>query len=161
MHKHLISGINAEFGVLASQYLSERIRSHKILFFLLESKLYNVKYSYSLSKRYNTSVFKIIIAHQDSALWYFIFLFLFQIKCNVPPPGFPISGFHVDAIDQVVLNLQDEVQKTWHPGDQIVVASTDYSMHQAEEFTLLPCPHCSSRQVRIQGKRGGGGLFEH
>ncbi|XP_029999762.1 cell surface hyaluronidase isoform X2 [Sphaeramia orbicularis] len=66
--------------------------------------------------------------------------------------GFAISGFQVDAADQVVLNLQDEVQKTWQPGDQIVVASTDYSMHQAEEFTLLPCSHCTSRQVRIQGK---------
>ncbi|KAG7258499.1 hypothetical protein CRUP_002636, partial [Coryphaenoides rupestris] len=66
--------------------------------------------------------------------------------------GYPISGFNVDAVDQVVLNLQDEVQQTWRPGDQIVVASTDYSMHQAEEFTLLPCPHCSSRQVRIQGE---------
>ncbi|XP_057687315.1 cell surface hyaluronidase isoform X1 [Corythoichthys intestinalis] len=66
--------------------------------------------------------------------------------------GFPISGFQVDAVDQVMLNLQDEVQQTWQPGDQIVVASTDYSMHQAEEFTLLPCPHCTSQQVRIQGK---------
>lgn len=66
--------------------------------------------------------------------------------------GFPISGFQVDAVDQVVLNLQDEVQPTWQPGDRIVVASTDYSMHQAEEFTLLPCPHCTRRQVRIQGK---------
>ncbi|XP_035514547.1 cell surface hyaluronidase [Morone saxatilis] len=66
--------------------------------------------------------------------------------------GFPISGFQVDAVDQVVLNLQDEVQQTWKPGDQIVVASTDYSMHQAEEFTLLPCSRCTSRQVRIQGK---------
>lgn len=66
--------------------------------------------------------------------------------------GFPISGFQVDAVDQVVLNLQDEVQQTWKPGNQIVVASTDYSMHQAEEFTLLPCPHCTSRQVRIQGE---------
>ncbi|KAF3850731.1 hypothetical protein F7725_012503, partial [Dissostichus mawsoni] len=66
--------------------------------------------------------------------------------------GFPITGFQVDAVDQVLLNLQDEVQQTWQPGDQIVVASTDYSMHQAEEFTLLPCSHCSSRQVRIQGK---------
>ncbi|XP_054628845.1 cell surface hyaluronidase isoform X1 [Dunckerocampus dactyliophorus] len=66
--------------------------------------------------------------------------------------GFPISGFQVDAVDQVLLNLQDEVQQTWQPGNQIVIASTDYSMHQAEEFTLLPCPHCNSRQVRIQGK---------
>uniref|UniRef100_A0A3Q4IEG6 hyaluronoglucosaminidase n=1 Tax=Neolamprologus brichardi TaxID=32507 RepID=A0A3Q4IEG6_NEOBR len=66
--------------------------------------------------------------------------------------GVPTAGFQVDAVDQVVLNLQDEVQQTWLPGDRIVVASTDYSMHQAEEFTLLPCPHCNSRQVKIQGK---------
>ncbi|XP_061584916.1 cell surface hyaluronidase [Cololabis saira] len=65
--------------------------------------------------------------------------------------GYPIMGFQVDAVDQVVLNVQDEVQQTWKPGDSIIVASTDYSMHQAEEFTLLPCPHCTSRQVRIQG----------
>lgn len=65
--------------------------------------------------------------------------------------GFPISGFQVDAVDQVVLNLLDDVQ-TWQPGDQIVVASTDYSMHQAEEFTVHPCPQCTSRQVRIQGR---------
>ncbi|KAM8866345.1 cell surface hyaluronidase isoform 1-T2 [Synchiropus picturatus] len=66
--------------------------------------------------------------------------------------GFAITGFQIDAVDQLVLNLQDEVQQTWRPGDQIVIASTDYSMHQAEEFTLLPCPHCTSQQVRIQGK---------
>uniref|UniRef100_A0A1A8UJ54 hyaluronoglucosaminidase n=1 Tax=Nothobranchius furzeri TaxID=105023 RepID=A0A1A8UJ54_NOTFU len=66
--------------------------------------------------------------------------------------GYPTMGFQVDAVDQVVLNLQDEVQQSWKPGDVVLVASTDYSMHQAEEFTLLPCPECSSRQVRIQGK---------
>lgn len=65
--------------------------------------------------------------------------------------GFPISGFQVDAVDQVVLHLQDDVG-SWRPGDRIVVASTDYSMHQAEEFTLLPCPDCTKNQVRIQGK---------
>uniref|UniRef100_A0A8C6NSJ5 Cell migration inducing hyaluronidase 2 n=1 Tax=Nothobranchius furzeri TaxID=105023 RepID=A0A8C6NSJ5_NOTFU len=68
------------------------------------------------------------------------------------PTGYPTMGFQVDAVDQVVLNLQDEVQQSWKPGDVVLVASTDYSMHQAEEFTLLPCPECSSRQVRIQGK---------
>ncbi|XP_051749548.1 cell surface hyaluronidase [Ctenopharyngodon idella] len=65
--------------------------------------------------------------------------------------GYPTTGFHVDAVDKVVLNLQDDVS-SWKPGDRIVVASTDYSMHQAEEFTLLPCPHCNRKQVRIQGK---------
>ncbi|KAG1958379.1 cell surface hyaluronidase [Pimephales promelas] len=65
--------------------------------------------------------------------------------------GYPTTGIQVDAVDKVVLNLQDDVS-SWKPGDRIVVASTDYSMHQAEEFTLLPCPHCNSKQVRIQGK---------
>lgn len=68
------------------------------------------------------------------------------------PPGYPIMGFQVDAEDQVVLNLQDEVKQTWQPGDTIVIASTDYSMHQAEEFTLLPCPHCAKTQVKIKGE---------
>ncbi|KAG8001668.1 Cell migration-inducing and hyaluronan-binding protein, partial [Nibea albiflora] len=40
----------------------------------------------------------------------------------------------------------------WRPGDRVVVASTDYSMHQAEEFTLLPCPTCTSNQIKVQGK---------
>lgn len=79
---------------------------------------------------------------------------------TLPSPGFPISGFQVDAVDQVVLNLQDEVQQTWKPGDRIVIASTDYSMHQAEEFALLPCPHCTSRQVRIQGEWEDKGYFK-
>lgn len=74
------------------------------------------------------------------------------------PTGYPTMGFLVDAADQVVLNLQDEVQQTWKPGDRIIVASTDYSMHQAEEFTLLPCPQCTSRQVRIQGKTEEGSV---
>uniref|UniRef100_W5MTF7 hyaluronoglucosaminidase n=1 Tax=Lepisosteus oculatus TaxID=7918 RepID=W5MTF7_LEPOC len=65
--------------------------------------------------------------------------------------GYPISGFQVDVVDGVVLHLNDDVQ-SWGPGDRIVIASTDYSMHQAEEFTLLPCPECSKKQVKIQGK---------
>uniref|UniRef100_A0A8C7DF06 hyaluronoglucosaminidase n=1 Tax=Oncorhynchus kisutch TaxID=8019 RepID=A0A8C7DF06_ONCKI len=73
--------------------------------------------------------------------------------------GYPISGFQVDAVDQVVLNLQDDVH-TWQPGNHVVVASTDYSMHQAEEFTLLPCPHCTSRQVRVQGRPQFGHMGE-
>uniref|UniRef100_A0A4W4GET4 hyaluronoglucosaminidase n=1 Tax=Electrophorus electricus TaxID=8005 RepID=A0A4W4GET4_ELEEL len=61
--------------------------------------------------------------------------------------GYASSGFTVDVEDQVVLDLQDDVS-SWRPGERVVVASTDYSMHQAEEFTLLPCPHCTKRQVR-------------
>lgn len=79
---------------------------------------------------------------------------MFHLKSNIVlyPSGVPTAGFQVDAVDQVVLNLQDEVQQAWLPGDRIVVASTDYSMHQAEEFTLLPCPTCASNQLKVRGK---------
>ncbi|XP_050800076.1 cell surface hyaluronidase [Gopherus flavomarginatus] len=63
--------------------------------------------------------------------------------------GVPRSGFQVEAIDGVILHLLEDVSK-WEPEDQIVVASTDYSMYQAEEFTLLPCPECSRYQVKIK-----------
>ncbi|KAG9486768.1 hypothetical protein GDO78_006908 [Eleutherodactylus coqui] len=62
--------------------------------------------------------------------------------------GKALSGFSIEAVDGVVLDLMDEV-RSWQPGDQIVVASTDYSMYQAEEFTLLPCPECNQFQVKI------------
>ncbi|MEE6459359.1 hypothetical protein FKM82_000605, partial [Ascaphus truei] len=65
--------------------------------------------------------------------------------------GVPIFGFVVEAVDGVVLDLMDDVG-TWQPGDQIVVSSTDYSMYQAEEFTLLPCPECSRYQVKVKEK---------
>uniref|UniRef100_A0A6I8SVJ3 hyaluronoglucosaminidase n=1 Tax=Xenopus tropicalis TaxID=8364 RepID=A0A6I8SVJ3_XENTR len=65
--------------------------------------------------------------------------------------GKPIFGFQVEAVGGVVLDLLDDVS-SWQPGDQIVVSSTDYSMYQAEEFTLLPCPECSKYQVKVKEK---------
>ncbi|XP_065544871.1 inactive cell surface hyaluronidase CEMIP2-like isoform X6 [Lathamus discolor] len=64
--------------------------------------------------------------------------------------GVPHNGFKVEASNGIILHLVDEVT-SWLPGDRIVVASTDYSMHQAEEFNLLPCPECKSNQVKIDG----------
>ncbi|XP_078665559.1 cell surface hyaluronidase-like [Branchiostoma floridae x Branchiostoma belcheri] len=64
------------------------------------------------------------------------------------------SDFHIAVTGKVadyVINLNDDVT-SWQPGDRIVFASTDYSMEQTEEFDLLPCPECSSYQVRINGK---------
>ncbi|XP_066283939.1 inactive cell surface hyaluronidase CEMIP2-like [Branchiostoma lanceolatum] len=52
---------------------------------------------------------------------------------------------------EYVINLKDDVS-SWQPGDHIVLASTDYNMEQAEEFQLLPCPECSSHQVKISGQ---------
>ncbi|NXC70693.1 TMEM2 hyaluronidase, partial [Anhinga anhinga] len=63
--------------------------------------------------------------------------------------GVPISGFQVEAVGGVMLNLLDDVS-SWEPGDRIVVASTDYSMYQTEEFTLLPCPECTKYQVKVK-----------
>ncbi|XP_069722964.1 cell surface hyaluronidase CEMIP2-like isoform X3 [Phaenicophaeus curvirostris] len=64
--------------------------------------------------------------------------------------GVPHSGFKVEVSNGIILHLVDEVT-SWLPGDRIVIASTDYSMHQAEEFNLLPCPECKSNQVKIDG----------
>uniref|UniRef100_A0A8C4RLB9 Cell migration inducing hyaluronidase 2 n=1 Tax=Erpetoichthys calabaricus TaxID=27687 RepID=A0A8C4RLB9_ERPCA len=63
--------------------------------------------------------------------------------------GFPISGFQVKAANGLILQLTDNITN-WNPGDRIVVASTDYSMYQTEEFPLLPCPECNRNQVKIQ-----------
>ncbi|KAJ8393075.1 hypothetical protein AAFF_G00067580 [Aldrovandia affinis] len=65
--------------------------------------------------------------------------------------GSPHIGFKVEAMRGLVVDLTDDVT-SWRSGDRVVVASTDYSMHQAEEFTLLPCPECRPNQVKIDGK---------
>lgn len=54
-------------------------------------------------------------------------------------------------VNSTVLTLEDNVQ-SWRPGDTLVVASTDYSMYQAEEFQVLPCRACASNQVRVAGR---------
>lgn len=40
----------------------------------------------------------------------------------------------------------------WMPGDRLVVSSTDYSMYQAEEFSILPCATCTANQVKVEGQ---------
>lgn len=64
----------------------------------------------------------------------------------------PQASISIDLLsNSSVLELADEPQG-WGPGDRLVVASTDFSMHQAEEFVVLPCPTCSARQVKVQGE---------
>ncbi|XP_072373475.1 cell surface hyaluronidase isoform X1 [Scyliorhinus torazame] len=65
--------------------------------------------------------------------------------------GIPLSEFHVEVSGGLILDLLDEVEG-WEKDDRIVIASTDYSMNQAEEFTLLACPECKRHQVKVQGK---------
>ncbi|GAA6104425.1 cell migration-inducing and hyaluronan-binding protein [Tachysurus ichikawai] len=50
-----------------------------------------------------------------------------------------------------MLFLADEAHG-WKPGDRLVVSSTDYSMHQAEEFSVLPCATCTANQVKVEGQ---------
>ncbi|XP_008638292.1 PREDICTED: cell migration-inducing and hyaluronan-binding protein isoform X1 [Corvus brachyrhynchos] len=54
-------------------------------------------------------------------------------------------------VNSTILNLVDDVS-SWKPGDRLVVASTDYSMYQAEEFQVLPCRTCRPTQVKVAGK---------
>ena len=54
-------------------------------------------------------------------------------------------------VNSTILNLVDDVS-SWKPGDRLVVASTDYSMYQAEEFQVLPCRACRPTQVKVAGK---------
>ncbi|XP_054569214.1 cell migration-inducing and hyaluronan-binding protein [Eptesicus fuscus] len=54
-------------------------------------------------------------------------------------------------VNSTLLTLEADV-RSWQPGDTVVVASTDYSMYQAEEFRVLPCRACAPNQVRVAGK---------
>uniref|UniRef100_A0A8K9V877 Cell migration inducing hyaluronidase 1 n=1 Tax=Oncorhynchus mykiss TaxID=8022 RepID=A0A8K9V877_ONCMY len=64
-------------------------------------------------------------------------------------PQASISIVHLS--NSTVLELAEPAEG-WGPGDRLVLASTDYSMHQAEEFTILPCPACGPTQVKVQGE---------
>ncbi|KAI4830095.1 hypothetical protein KUCAC02_001748, partial [Chaenocephalus aceratus] len=62
----------------------------------------------------------------------------------------PQASVSIDMLsNSSILELGDEAQG-WRSGDRVVVASTDYSMHQAEEFSLMPCSTCTSSQVKVQ-----------
>lgn len=64
----------------------------------------------------------------------------------------PQASISIDILSNSSLLELDDQPTGWKPGDRVVVASTDYSMHQAEEFTLLPCPTCSPHHVKVKGK---------
>nr|XP_061819850.1 cell migration-inducing and hyaluronan-binding protein-like isoform X1 [Nerophis lumbriciformis] len=64
----------------------------------------------------------------------------------------PQASISIDMTsNSTILELADQ-PIGWLPGDQVVVASTDYTMHQTEEFHLLSCPACTPNQVKVQGK---------
>ncbi|XP_035275966.1 cell migration-inducing and hyaluronan-binding protein [Anguilla anguilla] len=64
----------------------------------------------------------------------------------------PQASITIDThSNTTILELADD-SRSWRAGDTVVVASTDYSMLQAEEFQVLPCKACASNQVKVQGK---------
>ncbi|XP_063781884.1 cell migration-inducing and hyaluronan-binding protein [Pseudophryne corroboree] len=54
-------------------------------------------------------------------------------------------------VNSTILHLADNA-RSWRAGDTLVVASTDYSMYQAEEFTVLPCRTCTANQIKVEGR---------
>ncbi|CAI9587446.1 unnamed protein product, partial [Staurois parvus] len=72
-----------------------------------------------------------------------------QFLCGKPVK--PRVTVTVDTnVNSTILHLADSAL-SWRAGDVIIVASTDYSMYQAEEFTVLPCRACTRNQVKVSG----------
>uniref|UniRef100_A0A7N8X886 Cell migration inducing hyaluronidase 1 n=1 Tax=Mastacembelus armatus TaxID=205130 RepID=A0A7N8X886_9TELE len=62
------------------------------------------------------------------------------------------ASISIDILSNSSILELAEHPEGWRARDQVVVTSTDYSMHQAEEFILLPCPTCTFNQIKVQGK---------
>lgn len=76
----------------------------------------------------------------------------YRVRFLCGKPVRPKLTVSIDTnVNSTILNLVDNVQ-SWRPGDTLVIASTDYSMYQAEEFQVLTCKACASTQVRVAGR---------
>lgn len=76
----------------------------------------------------------------------------FRVRFLCGRPVRPKLTVIIDThVNSTLLTLEADV-RSWKPGDTVVVASTDYSMYQAEEFRVLPCRACAPNQVRVAGK---------
>ncbi|XP_067327539.1 cell migration-inducing and hyaluronan-binding protein [Anolis sagrei] len=76
----------------------------------------------------------------------------YRVRFLCGKPVRPKLTVTVDTnVNSTILRLADNVQ-SWKVGDRIVVASTDYSMRQAEEFQILPCRACGRHEVKVAGK---------
>ncbi|MEJ1278081.1 cell migration inducing protein hyaluronan binding [Cricetulus griseus] len=73
----------------------------------------------------------------------------YRVRFLCGKPVRPKLTVSIDTnVNSTILSLADNVQ-SWRPGDTLVVASTDYSMYQAEEFQVLTCKACSSTQFAL------------
>ncbi|XP_059808562.1 cell migration-inducing and hyaluronan-binding protein [Hypanus sabinus] len=76
----------------------------------------------------------------------------YKVRFLCGKPVWPKVTVTIDKhVNSSILELADDA-RTWKAGDVIFVASTDYSMHQTEEFQLLHCPECKANQVKLEGK---------
>uniref|UniRef100_A0A3P9J8H9 hyaluronoglucosaminidase n=1 Tax=Oryzias latipes TaxID=8090 RepID=A0A3P9J8H9_ORYLA len=76
----------------------------------------------------------------------------YRVRFLCGKPVRPQAFMSIDILSgDSILELADK-PVGWESGDRVVVASSDFSMFQAEEFTLLPCPTCSGHQVKVKGK---------
>ncbi|KAI5609781.1 cell migration-inducing and hyaluronan-binding protein, partial [Silurus asotus] len=64
----------------------------------------------------------------------------------------PQASVSIDTLSNCSMLFLADAAVGWRPGDRLVVSSTGYSMYQAEEFTVLPCPTCTAHQVKVEGK---------
>ena len=56
-----------------------------------------------------------------------------------------------DINNETIISIHDDVS-SWSVGDRIVIASTDFSMYQAEEFDVVLCDECREREIKIRGR---------
>ncbi|XP_044294790.1 cell migration-inducing and hyaluronan-binding protein isoform X2 [Varanus komodoensis] len=76
----------------------------------------------------------------------------YRVRFLCGKPVRPKLTVTVDTnVNSTIMRLADDV-RSWKAGDKIVVASTDYSMYQAEEFQILPCRACGPNEIKVAGK---------
>lgn len=64
----------------------------------------------------------------------------------------PQASVSIDTLSNCTVLFLADAALGWKPGDRLVVSSTDYSMYQAEEFSVLPCATCTAHQVKVEGQ---------
>ncbi|XP_034640368.1 cell migration-inducing and hyaluronan-binding protein isoform X1 [Trachemys scripta elegans] len=76
----------------------------------------------------------------------------YRVRFLCGKPVRPKLTVSIDTnVNSTILRLADDA-RSWKAGDRLVVASTDYSMYQAEEFQVLPCRACGPNEVKVSGR---------
>ena len=53
------------------------------------------------------------------------------------------------------IRLADDVT-SWRVGDKIVIATTDFSLDQSEDYEVAPCGDCGPHELRLKGRLSEG-----